>query len=158
MCNLTLSKGLLSIGEGAFRDCGGVTEIELPMGLTEIGAGAFENCTGLTEVKLPYQVTVIPDRIFAGCRGLLKVTMAHCVTSIGADAFRDCEALTELRLPAKVQVGAHAFDGCGAKLYLGNRSIEDLYKVLVTRLFLYGEIAKAPAAVLKMYADESERE
>ena len=84
--------------------------------------------------------------------------MAHCVTSIGTDAFRDCEALPELRLPAKVQVGAHAFDGCGAKLYLGNRSIEDLYTILATRLLYYSEIAKAPAAVLSMYVRESERD
>ena len=38
------------IGQEAFHNCTGLTEVTFPEGLTVIGSSAFSYCTGLTQV------------------------------------------------------------------------------------------------------------
>lgn len=42
-----------SIGSYAFRDCSGLTLIEIPNSVTSIGNNAFSGCNGLTKVIVP---------------------------------------------------------------------------------------------------------
>ena len=62
-----------SIGEEAFRDCTGLTEITIPNCVSTIGYSAFNGCTGLTEISIPNSVTEILDSAFYGCTGLTKI-------------------------------------------------------------------------------------
>ena len=39
------------IGEGAFKDCSGITGITLPASVASIGEGAFYGCTNLTKIR-----------------------------------------------------------------------------------------------------------
>ena len=43
--------------------------------VTEIGEGAFQNNTGLTEVKIPASITSIGAKAFAGCKNLQAITI-----------------------------------------------------------------------------------
>ena len=43
--------------------------------VTEIGEGAFQNNTGLTEVSIPASVTSIGENAFAGCTNLKSITV-----------------------------------------------------------------------------------
>ena len=55
--------------------------------VTSIGGGAFGNCTGLKEIEIPNSVTVISEGAFQACTGLTKVVILDGVTSIGSAAF-----------------------------------------------------------------------
>ena len=56
-----------SIGEGAFRNCYGLTSVTIGSGVTSIGESAFRNCSGLTSVTIPNSVTSIGERAFYNC-------------------------------------------------------------------------------------------
>ena len=50
-----------------------IQAVVLPNGITHIGNDAFSDCTGLSEITIPYTVTSIGDYAFAGCRKLVQV-------------------------------------------------------------------------------------
>ncbi len=107
------SYSVTSIGEFAFADCTGLTEITIPNSVTSIGDYAFSACTGLTEVTIPNSVTSIGDYAFRDCTGLTSVTIPNSVTSIGVAAFAYCTGLTEVTIPNSVtSIGDHVFSYC----------------------------------------------
>ena len=57
------------IGDRAFVNCRGLTQITLPPGLTHIGDDAFLGCSGLTQITLPPGVALIGAGAFYGARG-----------------------------------------------------------------------------------------
>lgn len=65
-----LTNTLLEIGDGAFRNCTGLTSMTIPDSVTKIGNGAFQNCTGLTSVTIPGDVTEIGNEAFQDCENL----------------------------------------------------------------------------------------
>ncbi|MDE6258196.1 MAG: leucine-rich repeat domain-containing protein, partial [Muribaculaceae bacterium] len=48
---------VIKIGDRAFKDCTGMTSVEIPETITEIGSDAFSGCTGLTSINLPESIT-----------------------------------------------------------------------------------------------------
>jgi hypothetical protein len=70
-----LPEGLLSIADGAFRNCGGLAGVAFPAALTTIGSAAFENCAGLTELVIPETVTQIGDGAFWGCQNITSLSV-----------------------------------------------------------------------------------
>ena len=102
-----------SIGSSAFRDCSGLTSVNIPNSVTSIGDYAFSGCSRLTSVTIPNSVTSIGDNAFAVCSGLTSVTIPNSVTSIGDDAFRACSGLTSVTIPNSVtSIGNYAFAYC----------------------------------------------
>ena len=65
---------MTSIGDLAFSDCSGLTNVTIPDGVTEIGDEAFRECSRLTNVTLPSSMTSIGNSAFASCSGLTSVT------------------------------------------------------------------------------------
>ena len=111
--NTHIPNSVTSIGDYAFRDCSGLTELTIPNSVTSIGNKAFRNCSGLTELTIPNSVTSISDEAFYQCSGLTELTIPSSVTSIGDDAFYGCRGLTELTIPSSVtSIGNGAFYGC----------------------------------------------
>ena len=112
-----------SIGESAFWNCSGLTEVTIPNSVTSIGNAAFQYCSSLTEVTIPSSVTSINGNVFNGCSGLAEVTIGNSVTSIGMFAFNDCTSLTEVTIPSSVtRIAMYAFDGCSGliEVTIGN--------------------------------------
>ena len=56
-----------SIGDEAFLDCKGVTQIKIAEGVTSIGNRAFKNCTSLTEIDVPSTLISCQYDAFDGC-------------------------------------------------------------------------------------------
>lgn len=63
-----------SIGNGAFYDCGSLTNVTIGDNVTSIGYYAFRDCSGLTSVTIPDSVTSIGNYAFRDCSGLTSVT------------------------------------------------------------------------------------
>ena len=102
-----------SIGEWAFDNCTGLTNIYIPNSVTSIGKGAFYLCSGLTSVTIPDSVTSIGEGAFWGCTSLTNITIPNSVTSIGDGAFADCSGLASIDIPNSVTtIGDNAFDCC----------------------------------------------
>ena len=72
--NTVIPNSVMSIGEGAFLNCAGLTFITIPNSVTSIGDEAFRNCSSLTSITIPNSVTSIVGWAFYGCSGLKKVT------------------------------------------------------------------------------------
>ncbi len=83
---LVISSTVLRIGAKAFKDCVGLTAVELQNGsaLEEIGDSAFQNCSALETINLD------------ATRSLKDVTEGEKIVraGIGASAFDGCVALT----------------------------------------------------------------
>ena len=94
--SVIIEVGVTSIGDSAFRGCGGLASVNIGNSVTSIGTAAFAFCTGLAGVTIPDSVTSIGSSAFYGCTGLSSVTIPDSVTSIGDRAFYGCTGLTEI--------------------------------------------------------------
>ena len=113
MTDVTIPNSVTNIGEGAFCSCTGLTGVTVPTSVTSIGIWAFSECTGLTSVTIPSSITSIEEGTFLRCTGLTSVTIPTSVTSIGQEAFSSCTSLTGVVIPNSVtSIGKGAFDGC----------------------------------------------
>ena len=96
-----------------------IQSVVLPKGITHIGNKAFSNCTGLSEITIPNTVTSIGNYTFYGCSGLTSITIPNSVTSIGSYAFRRCSGLTSITIPNSVtSIGYSAFADCSSLTYV----------------------------------------
>ena len=133
--DIIINDGAVSISEGAFLNCTGLTSVTIPNSVTYIGSSAFFGCTNLTSITIPNSVTyiggsafsgsgltsiTIPNGVtdidsdaFKGCTNLTSVTIPNSVTFIDVGAFRNCTSLTSITIPASVQTIMNgAFNGC----------------------------------------------
>ena len=101
---------IVSIGDYAFSNCNGLTELTIGNSVTSIGMSALFYCSGLAKLTIGNSVTSIGDNAFQYCSGLTELTFPNSVTSIGGYAFDGCRGLTELTIPSSVSsIGTNAF-------------------------------------------------
>ena len=89
--------GLLLTKDGKTLIRGINGDVSIPDSVTNIGDGAFSNCSGLTNVTIPSSVTNIESSAFYNCSGLTSVTIPDSVTSIKSSAFSGCSGLTSVK-------------------------------------------------------------
>ena len=104
-----------AIGEDAFYNCSGLTNVVIPNTVTTIGRWAFDGCSALTSINLPSNLTTLNDFSFFGCSRLKEVVIPNSVTSIGYRVFYDCYDLEKIVIPASVSsIGDGSFYNCNA--------------------------------------------
>jgi hypothetical protein len=139
LVSIMLPKTVTSVGENAFRLCGGlcgavplpplVTSIgnnayqsctqlngilTIPSSVTFIGEGAFAQCTGLNSITIPLGITSIEYATFYHCNRLIMINIPSSVTAIKNSAFYECGELISLDIPSSVtSIGNNAFVYCG---------------------------------------------
>lgn len=86
MKTVKLNNNILRIGDGAFKDCTALVEIDKFKAVETIGISAFEGCTSLASFKLPDAVTLIPERCFANCTSLDEIEVHKNIKSVAKDA------------------------------------------------------------------------
>ena len=90
-----------SIGEKAFYNCDGLTDITIPNSVTSIQKDAFCRCTNLTSITIPNSVTSIGECAFQACESLTSVTIPESVTTLGDQAFHSCSNLTSVTIESQ---------------------------------------------------------
>ena len=118
---VTVSEGILSIGNDAFSSCTNLVTVELPNGLLSIGQLAFYNCISLGSnqtnashtFKIPNTVTTIGEYAFQQCSKLRYISLPESLTTIERGLFYQCTLLRNLVIPNKVtSIGKGAFQQC----------------------------------------------
>ena len=109
----TVPDGITSIGNYAFNNCKGLTEITIPNSVTSIGTGAFSQCESLRNITIPNSITRIMNNTFQNCSNLTKISLPNTITKIGGSVFRDCVSLSSITIPKSVtSIGNRAFFDC----------------------------------------------
>ena len=116
-----------NIATYAFRDCTGLTSIDVPGSVISIGEGAFSDCTGLTSITVPFVGSGDSSNTHFGyifgalsysnnsryVPSSLKEVVITGGISIGSNAFYDCSGLTSITIPDSVSsMGDYAFSYC----------------------------------------------
>ena len=118
--SITIPSTVESIGDDAFYNCTGLTEIVFNAVNAEIlsNGGTFFNAGSNSEgidVVFGETVVAIPDYLFSNTPNIKNVKIGSNVTSIGKYAFSDCSGLTEISIPNSVtSIGESAFSGCSS--------------------------------------------
>ena len=94
----TIPEGILLIGDYAFFNCEGLTNVTIPRGVTKIGDGAFRSCHALTDMTIPDSVTEIGILAFQDCGALTGAEIPYSVTRIGDEAFSECSVELMLKV------------------------------------------------------------
>lgn len=94
--NIVIKNGTVSIADGAFDGCEGMTNIALSNEITEIGEAAFVGCSGLSNIVIPNGTKSIGGWAFSGCKNIQSITIPNSVTKIGILSFRCCEKLKDI--------------------------------------------------------------
>lgn len=105
----------LFIGNGAFKGCDGLTEVNLPRRLKDIGAEAFMACGGLKSVTIPTQhrLVTINRSAFENCTVLNTVTITDGLKNIRGSAFKDCRNLWAIPEASTLEyIDEYAFHNC----------------------------------------------
>lgn len=111
--SVTIESGVTNIGDYAFCNCTGLTNITIPDSVIDIGDYAFENCTGLSNITIPNSVNNIGIGSFSMCTGLTCINIPNSVTNIGIDSFSMCTSLASVTIPDSVtNIGIGAFSMC----------------------------------------------
>ena len=92
-------KPVTSIGNDAFYNCSGLTNVTIPDSVTTIEDGAFALCSNLTSVTIPSNVTTIGHNTFSSCVSVTNVTIQNGEVWIGYYAFSNCTSLKSVTMP-----------------------------------------------------------
>lgn len=90
LTGITISEGVKSIDAQAFQECSRLKTITLPKSIIEIKPGAFQECSNLSSINIPEGVTIIDKAIFAECSSLTSIIIPENVTLIDEYAFAEC--------------------------------------------------------------------
>ena len=112
LTELKLSDSIITIGDKAFKGTGISGELILPDSITTIGSCAFQ-MTGISSVKWSHALKTIGAQAFHKCLQLGgALNLPEGVTNIGMVAFAST-AITELQLPDSLQtISDSAFENC----------------------------------------------
>ena len=158
---VTMEEGITSIGSYMFRDCTGITTLNIPSTVTSIGTNtfygcnnwistvnlkqfdsdigsyAFYNCKKITGgLELSENIKQIGDYTFYNCNLLSgELVMSDDVTSIGQYAFSGCTGMTgKLTIPSKMTtINYNTFEACG----ISQLEIKANITKIVERAFRY---------------------
>lgn len=138
-----LLNSVKKIGQHAFQDCKGLTNIEFPSNVTEIGDYAFDDCNGLTNLVIPSNISSIGSHAFSGCSGLTNVEIqvptnvkfssyvfSGCkklksfeipthITKLPDGFFSNCSSFENFEIPSYItSIGNNAFSSCSGMTYV----------------------------------------
>lgn len=151
------------IGEYAFCNCTGLTNLKIPAGVTTVEQNAFYLCSFLEDLKLPYGFTFIGFGAFSNS-GLKSIMIPETVDTIGNQAFASTALKTVYvaigdtdRVKDVFTAGGNPCGGLTFEeveythtvFFDGNGGTPGVESMLVTNTLAYGEL---PGATREGYA------
>lgn len=114
---VSISSGVTSIQNDAFRGCAALESISLPNTLISLGGYAFYGCAALESIDLPSSLSSITSYAFVGASALKSITIPSSVKYVRESAFKDCTALESVYIEdgSCYELDMGCFQGC-AKL------------------------------------------
>ena len=110
---MTLPETVSALGGEAFRQCGNLESINIPLSFTSSGGGLFNGCDKLTSLTVPEGITKLPNSAFSGMNQLTEIELPQSLRIIGDYAFSGCRRLPEIELPEGLtQICYRAFEDC----------------------------------------------
>ena len=109
---------IVELDNGAIEKVTSLTEVYLPNSVINLNGATFKECSGLTKVELNEGLKAIGsanNNTFLSCTALKSINFPSTLERIGKNAFQNCGALelTDLVLPPSVTfIGDHAFAKC----------------------------------------------
>lgn len=158
------------IGDGAFKNCSGLTNIEIHSKITNIGLAAFQNCNSLETINVNegnsnystfngvlYDKSV--SEVICVPRAIENYDFPSSVTNIGDYAFYNCDNVTNIEVPSSVvSIGDYAFYNCtNANILIdnaentvkvGNKTFEKCKSVIYTYLLSFDIVSDSTACVV----------
>ena len=154
---------VVEIAEDAFTRYGrDLTKVTISSGIETIGQAAFKGCENLKEVTIEEGVKTIGYKAFYGCKSIKSLVIPATVETVvgnentfsGAGSFEGCNALTSLKISAKT-IGRGAFKGCEN---LKEVTIEEGVKTIAYQAFYGCKSIKSlviPASVETLAGNEN---
>lgn len=95
--NSLIPNYVVTIAEGAFKNCNQLRTIVIPSSVKEIGSEAFYYCTGIEEITVEGEaLEKIGHNAFVYCLKLQIISLPKSVKSVGSHAFLYCISLENL--------------------------------------------------------------
>lgn len=116
---IILGNSLTYLPEYAFAYCSELNEVNsddgvvnMPINIATLGEGVFRECINITEINFSPNITVLPDYCCGSCYKLRSIDLPDGLTSINSFAFINCE-LRSVTIPSSVTViQPYAFYSC----------------------------------------------
>ena len=99
LTKITIPQSVVTIKEGAFRDCTQLRFIKIPNNVKFIGNQAFSGCTSLKSIVLPSETNELVDSVFEYCCSLEIVEFTSVAKRISSCAFYGCYSLQTVLIP-----------------------------------------------------------
>lgn len=93
-----IEKGVVSIGDNAFRGCKNLADVMLPKGLKMIRNSSFNGCGALVDVNFVDTLETIDNYAFYGCNNLSTVELPASLKTIGKAAFAALVSTEEIKV------------------------------------------------------------
>lgn len=115
----------VKIGDGLFKNCFNLSEIDLGTKCISLGENVFSGCkidtvtlpdsiktmgksvfskSEIKKITLPNSLETLGDNAFFGCKKLKSIEIPDSVKIIGKNVFKDCESLETVKLSNSVKI------------------------------------------------------
>lgn len=109
--SVTISNGIIDIGDYAFNNCDSLTSVAIPNSVIDIGMYAFRGCLSLNSIIIPCGIKNIGAGAFEHCSALSSITIPNSVSNIGSAVFYGCISLEKIIVEDGNSV-YHSSDNC----------------------------------------------
>lgn len=119
--SVVISDGIVEIGNGAFKGCSKLKNVEIPDSVKVISPttlnpynyGAFTSCSSLESIVIPEGVATLGYDTFCMCSSLEFISLPDSLQEIGNRAFYACTNLRTITIPkGVVTINSKPFSMC----------------------------------------------
>ncbi|MBR5363536.1 MAG: leucine-rich repeat protein [Oscillospiraceae bacterium] len=158
-----LPPALTDIGVSAFSGCKSAAfgALTIPQSVQVIDTSAFRECNGITALNIPGNPETglkVSSVAFFGCKGLKKITLGENISSIGSETFSECSSVEEMVFPFSLVKDSLSLSWHLAALFDIGYSVPDqMYQAYETNSIGFSQPMCVPNALKKVtFTDISE--
>ncbi len=109
--SVIVSEGVTSIGDGAFKGCSSIVNVEIPGTVKHIGMHAFWDCGTFENVSLGYGIESIGVQAFSSSK-FAEITLPDSITTLEGSVFSSSR-IEKITIPGSIKnIPGDTFYGC----------------------------------------------